>query len=89
MDTKEEKLAKRCMEQLKEISRLSDTCNSISYENLSSIVGEEWKTECVEQELGNGLLEHMSAMIYHIDRELRECIARQKCLKTKTTDWNI
>jgi len=41
----------------------------------------------VEQELGDGLLTHMSAIIYHIDRELRECIDRQKCLKTKTTNW--
>ena len=88
MDTKEEKLAKRCMTQLKEVSRLSDICNQYSYENLSNIVWEEWKTDCVEQELGDGLLTHMSAIIYHIDRELRECIGRQQCLDTKTSEWN-
>lgn len=87
MNTIDEKLAKRCMNQLLEVSKLSDRCNCLSYENLSNIAGEEWKTDRTEQESGDGLLNYMSAIIYHIDRELRESINRQNCLQGKTTDW--
>ena len=87
MNNSEKSLAKEVYENLIRISSKASRVNSYSYNNLLNIVGDCWKTEDIESESGDGLLTHMIAIEFTIERELDNAIERLDKLQKRTEGW--